>query len=233
MKKSTVIIKSTRFILPIIYGIVLAAGIMGKSFTIMLALMATALLVGAFFCGWLCPFGFVQEILGKAGRALKLPLLRIPAKVEKWLRFCRYILFGLTFTGLGLILFITSPYGTFMGSMMLNVSRITVGAWILFGAVLLSSLVIDRPFCRYGCTEGARYGILSLGRVFSIVRDSDKCISCGACDRKCPMQIKISDKKHVRNFQCINCFECINACPVEKALTYGIVFKKQGVKNEL
>ena len=105
-----------RLILPIIYGIVLAAGIIGKSYLTMIALMALALLAGAFYCGWLCPFGALQEWLGKLGRLLKLPRLRVSDKVEKWLRFSRYILFGLTFTGLAAVLFITSPVRNLHGN---------------------------------------------------------------------------------------------------------------------
>ncbi len=221
-----------RLILPIIYGITLAAGIIGQSFIIIIALMGTALIAGAFFCGWLCPFGAVQEWSGRLGRLFRLPLIKIPGKVEKWLRLSRYILLALAFTGLAFTLFITSPYGSFTGVMLGNISRITTAAWILLGAVILSSLVIERPFCRYMCTEGARYGIISLARLFSIRRNEKTCISCGACDRKCPTQVKISEKKHIRNFQCINCFECISACPVKNTLTYGPVFQKKGAKND-
>ena len=224
--------KAAKFFLPIVYTLVLISGITGRSFAVIAALMGSALIAGAFFCGWLCPFGFVQEMLGKLGRKLKLPHLKIPADVEKWLRFSRYILLGLTFTGLGLILFIAGPYGTFMGVISMTVSRITIAAWILFSTVLASSVFIDRPFCRYACTEGAQYGIAGMARIFTVKRNTDNCFNCGACDRKCPVQIKISDKKNIRNVQCINCFECIKACPSEGALTYGNIFSKQGVKNE-
>lgn len=215
-----------RIILPLSYAAFIVLGLMGKNIAIMLTLMGTALFGGAYFCGWLCPFGFLQEWFAKLGRLLKLPHLRVAAKFEKWLRFSRYILFGLSTAGVGFTIFLLSPYGSFMGLLTQNVSYITSATWILLGAFLTLSLFVDRPFCRYFCSEGARYGIVSLGRIFTINRKEENCISCGKCNKKCPVQIEVSTKKHVRNAQCINCFECIAACPVDNTLSYGWAFNK-------
>ncbi|MBI9101520.1 MAG: 4Fe-4S binding protein [Spirochaetales bacterium] len=232
MKKSIKWYQVTRAILPIVYTALLITGLLWKSPLMVIILLGIAFLSGAFYCGWLCPFGFTQEWLGNLGRVLNLPYLRVPTKVERWLRFSRYILFGLSMTGLAFVYFLSDPYNNFMGLIVGNTGYVTIGGWILLGGFILSSMLIDRPFCRYFCTEGARYGGLSMARIFSIRRDKDKCVSCGACDRKCPSQIKVSVKGHVRNGQCINCFKCIDACPVEGTLSYGWVFRKQGDKDE-
>ena len=222
--------RAVRAVLPVAYTALLLKGYVTKNIVIMLILMGATLLGGAWFCGWLCPFGFAQDWLGRLARVLRLPRLRIPAAIEKYFRFLRYILLALSFTGLALVLFMQTPYGSFMGLVDQNLSVITQGAWILLGVFLALSLFVDRPFCRYFCPEGARYGVISLARVFTIKRDRNKCVSCGKCDKSCPMQIEISKQPEVRNAQCINCFECIAACPVKGTLSYGWAFSDKKKK---
>lgn len=103
----------------------------------------------------------------------------------------------------------------------------SVLTWIMLGSFILLSLFFNRPYCRYFCSEGARYGLLSLARIFTIKRDEEKCINCGKCSRSCPTQIDVASKKHIRNFQCINCFKCIEACPVKGALKYSFFYTKK------
>ncbi|MDC7220592.1 MAG: 4Fe-4S binding protein [Spirochaetales bacterium] len=216
-----------RALTPIAYAVLLVKGYMSKNLAYMIILLSATLLGGAWFCGWLCPFGFAQEWLGKLGRLLRLPRLRLPAKVAKWVNLLRYILFGLSFLGLALVLLIQSPFASFMGIVDQNMSYISKTAWILLGTFLGLSLFIDRPFCRYFCPEGARYGVFSLARLFTITRDEEKCVSCKKCDIKCPSQIEISTRPAVRNAQCINCMECIAACPVKGTLKFSWAFKKK------
>jgi polyferredoxin len=72
-------------------------------------------------------------------------------------------------------------------------------------------------------TEAAKYGVLSMTRIFSIKRDEDSCISCRKCDKACPMNIQVSKHDQVRNGQCINCMKCIETCPVPGTLNYSKV----------
>ena len=60
-------------------------------------------------------------------------------------------------------------------------------------------------------------GLTNFFRIFKIRRNSETCIDCKACDRACPMNIKVSETETVRNHQCISCGECTSdsACPVE------------------
>lgn len=221
-----------RLILPVLFAFFFTTGLMARNMFFMLIFMGSALLAGAFYCGWCCPFGALQEWLNKLGKFLKIPQLKIPPTIERWLRLSRYILLGLSSLGFAAVLFLLSPYGTFYAVLMNNLTYLTRGIIILFGLFLLLSLFITRPFCRYFCPEGARYGAVSLGRLFSIRRNGDKCISCGKCNRSCPVQIQVSNKNHVRNSQCINCFECIAACPVDGALSYQWVIEKKRKTKE-
>lgn len=221
------------------YGGLMIAAVLGRSFGIAIALMALALLGGAFYCGWLCPLGTVQEWLGRLGSRISGGRrLKVSVRVEKWLVPLRYVLMVAGFSGLAFLTFLgflSQPYQSFMGLIAGNTAYVTAAAWTLLGFFLVSSLLMDRPFCRYFCTEGARYGLLSMARIFSIRRRKSKCINCAVCDKKCPTQVKISTKSHVRNPQCVNCMECISSCPVDGALSYGWVVnwkKKEGIYNE-
>ncbi len=195
-----------------------------ENFTIIIMLSILSLLGGAFFCGWLCPLGMAQEWLGRLGhRLLGGKRIRVPGKVERLLVFSRYVLLAVVLTDLGVFAFtyfISEPYQTFTGFITTQWSYIGLAAWSYLGLLLLVSLFIDRPFCRYLCVQGARYGALSLLRVFSIGRNAELCINCRLCDKACPTQVAVSTKNHVRNPQCINCLDCIDACPVKGALKY-------------
>ena len=236
MKKKNSKIQFVRRLLLVGFLTLLLSGMIDRSFLFVLLMILIALLTGAFFCGWLCPFGALQELMGNMAWKLKLPRLRIPAGMERFLRLFRYLLLALSITGLGFILFLSTPHTTFLAELEGSIRYVTRGAWILMGFFILLSLFIDRPFCRYFCTEGAQYGLLSMGRLFSIRRNKEDCINCGLCDRSCPMQIEISKCSHVRNPQCNNCFQCLEKCPRPGALRYGWVLKKRtqvtGVKHE-
>ncbi|QEN09415.1 4Fe-4S binding protein [Oceanispirochaeta crateris] len=220
-----------RALMPIAYMLLLIEGVMSKNIIFMGVLMGSTLLGGAWFCGWFCPFGFAQEWIGKLGQLLRIPKIRIPLKAVRWLNLSRYILLGLSMTGLAAVLLLQSPYASFMGVVDRNMSYITQAAWVLMISFLTLSFIIDRPFCRFFCPEGARYGIVSLARLFTITRDETKCISCKKCDKACPSQIQISQHPDVRNAQCINCMECIAACPVKRTLKFGWAFKKYAKMN--
>ncbi len=219
------------------YAALTVLAILGNNLLVAGILMGSALIGGAFFCGWLCPLGTVQEWIGRLGsRLFRGKRLQIPSQVEKWLFLMRYVLLisGVTgFMVLTFLSFLSRPYQTFMGLIVGQTAYVSVLAWTWLGLFLVGSLIMDRPFCRYFCTEGAKYGLLSLARVFSIKRDEVKCIDCGLCDRACPTQVKISTRGHVLHPQCINCMECISACPVDGALTYGFAIRRLKKKTEI
>lgn len=222
-----------RVIIPIVYLLLTLMGIIYKSYTLFLVLLISSLILGPFFCGWLCPFGFLQDLLTKLSRLLKLPRLNIPKRLNRYLRFFRYVIFVLIFVGVGVAIILDSPYRTFGAVVSGNLMFISTASWITLGVILLLSLFVERPFCRYLCSEGARYGAVSLLRVFSIKRDGDSCVNCKKCDKHCPMQVEVSTVNHIRDAQCINCLECIKSCPVKGCLTYNFVLKRNGQKSNV
>ena len=213
-------------------GLLVAGFYMNIRMVIMVFLPAS-LIFGNFFCGWACPYGALQELMGDIGKKIFKKRFKMPRSIQKYMQYSRYVLFVIMM--LGIIDFIMTPlngYGTFLGlfldEVMTGLSGLALGIMVFY---LLISLFFERAFCNYLCTESAKYGILSMTRIFSIKRNENSCINCKKCDKACPMNIEVSAHEHVRNGQCINCLKCIQVCPVEGTLGYGKV-KFKIMKNK-
>ena len=198
-----------------------------SSWILMWIVLILALLFGPVFCGWMCPFGSVQEFLGKIGKKLFKKRYNhfIPAKIDPYLRYIRYII-------LGLVLYKTAVAGTLMFQerdpyfALFNFwsDEVTLAAFAILGVVLVGSLFVERPWCKYACPYGALLGIFNLFRIVKISRNPNTCINCKRCDRVCPMNITPSDDTNVINHQCIACLECTSEveCPVADAMLLKI-----------
>ncbi|MBQ7159980.1 MAG: 4Fe-4S binding protein [Treponema sp.] len=186
-------------------------------------------LLGRVVCGFLCPFGLVQDLLYKIPFVKKIR--RLPG--EKGLRALRFVFLGVfvillpafvaDFTGLGEPWFCKwiCPVGTLEGGIplvLLN-SAMRGAAGFIFRwklailiVTLLSSIIIYRPFCRYVCPLGAIYGVFNKISFFRIKIDTDKCTKCGACQKICKLDIPVY--KNPNSVDCIRCGDCKAACPM-------------------
>ena len=190
-------------------------------------------LLGRFVCGFLCPFGLIQDLLFKIPFVKKLR--RLPG--EKGLRWLRFIFLGvfvillpmfvIDITGLGEPWFCKwiCPVGTLEGGIPLvllnNAMRGAAGflfRWklVILAITLLLSIIIYRPFCRYVCPLGAVYGLFNKISFYRIKIDSEKCVSCGVCQKACKFDIPVW--KNQDSMDCIRCGECKAACP-QNAIT--------------
>jgi len=193
------------------------------SFILMWIVFALTLFLGPVFCGWVCPFGSIQEWFGKLGRKILGRRFNrlIPYKVDRILRYLRYLM-------LGWVVYMTAVTGTLVFAdidpyfALFNfwTSEIAIGGVIILIAVLALSLLVERPFCKYACPYGAVLGVFNLFRIFKIRRNTYTCINCKACDRSCPMNVPMSTSGAVRNHQCISCLKCTSeqVCPVDKTV---------------
>lgn len=166
-----------------------------------------AALFGRHFCGYLCPIGAVQEV----AYMVPLPRARFPSKVIPLL--VRGIVF-LVILGAGLAFSIPVLFS--FGIRQFFTLTVSAGFFAFFCMILLS-LFLYRPFCRFVCPLGAIFWVFGLVARWKI-RRSDACIECGKCERACPTgEAGREDGKG----ECYLCRRCMDACPVEGALFYG------------
>ena len=197
-------------------------------------------LLGRFVCGFLCPFGLVQDLIFKVPFVPKLK--RLPG--EKGLRWIRFVMLGLfvilmpmciiDITGLGEAWFCKyiCPAGTLEGGISLvlmnNGLRSAVGflyRWklALLAITLAASLVIYRPFCRYICPLGAIYGVFNKVAIYRLSIDTQRCIRCGKCAETCKLSINVFENPN--SMDCIRCGECASVCP-QNAIKRVALLKK-------
>lgn len=193
---------------------------------------AMGLILGRWICGFLCPFGWFQELLHK----IKTPKFSVP----KWLKPFKY-LFLVVFVIL-LPLFVTNiigigdpayckyicPVGTLEGGIPLVLTNPslkqaigTLYYWklsVLFGVIIWSVLAC-RPFCKVMCPLGAIYGLFNKISFYQYHVNADTCITCGKCEQVCQMDVTMY--KSPNHTECIRCGDCKRTCPTG-AISSGI-----------
>lgn len=196
-------------------------------------LLAVGILFGRLVCGWICPFGLIQEIIHK------IPSPKL--KLWKGFNLIKYIILivfvilmpviAVNYMGMGQPAFCQyiCPAGTFEGGIPLLTThpelRQTIGA--LFGlkaSILVLTLIgcvfIYRFFCKMICPLGAIYGLLNKISMYHIEIDDDKCTECGRCAKVCKMNV--DPAKNPNSAECIRCGKCAESCP-SKAIHMGFV----------
>ncbi|MCR5322189.1 MAG: 4Fe-4S binding protein [Lachnospiraceae bacterium] len=190
-------------------------------------------LLGRAVCGFLCPFGLIQELIHK----IPFPKKKISAfPGDKQLRYLKYAILLIFVITLPIIFKLTPtfckficPAGTLEGGLpivLLHGNENNLQTGFLFGwklgvliVCLIACLFIYRPFCKYLCPLGAIYGLLNPVSLYRMHLDTASCTHCGACARTCPMQVDPAKKPN--STECIRCGKCTEACP-SHALHLGI-----------
>ena len=194
-------------------------------------LLLFGLIFGRTICGFLCPFGLIQDLLHKLPTP-KLPKSRLTRALSKlkyvllivfvcmiplWYAvkslplpaFCKYICPAGTLEGaVGLL---SNPANADKYSML---GPLFTGKFLILLLVIGLCVFIYRAFCRFLCPLGAIYGLFARVAVIGVKVAPTGCTNCGQCLRHCPMDIR-----RVGDHECIHCGKCIAACP-EKVISY-------------
>ncbi len=162
------------------------------------------------FCGWLCPFGALQELLNNLAQALKVPQFRVPWGLHERLWPIKYIVF--------LGLFGMSLYSTAFAEQLAEIEPFKTSIILKFArewpfvvyalTLLAAGLFVERFFCRYLCPLGAALAIPGRIRMFEWLRRWPECGSpCQRCAIECPVQA-IHPEGHINVNECIYCMHC-------------------------
>jgi ferredoxin-type protein NapH len=192
-------------------------------------------LVGRMACGWVCPFGLLQELLYK----VPLPKFRL----ARWAGHFKYLALGILAVLMPLLLrehwySRLCPVGTLEGAIPLQamppsgVPRTVLQPGVFFwlkiailAVFLLWMMVTKRPFCRTACPLGAIWSMFNPISLYRLEVDGDSCNRCDKCREVCPVDINVYDNPN--SAECIRCLECKGACP-NGAVTSGF----RGLRRE-
>ncbi len=202
---------------------------------------AVGSLAGRMPCGWLCPFGLLQEYLYK----IPTPKISIP----KILSYLRYV--TLTVLVIALPLLVLDEYGlgeTWFCKWLCPAGTLEAGiplvslnegirgqigflfSWkvsilILFLAWMIFS---QRPFCRTACPLGAVLGLFNKASLFQMMVDEESCTQCDDCLKSCPTELRIYESPNSPD--CVRCLKCVDVCPYGAVKYEFFPKKKQPVK---
>jgi len=192
--------------------------------TILLAAMACSLLFRKSFCGFVCPVGLVSDLVGEAGKRLKLGR-SVPRLADRLAGAVKYLFLGFFLVSIGVLMdpattrqFMTSAYNLTADAHLLKLFLRPSGtSLIVLGVLLAAGLIFRNAWCRWLCPYGALLGLLGRVGPCSVKRDDVTCNGCGRCHRACPMDI--APGAAARSTHCVACCQCVEACPKEKTLS--------------
>ncbi|MGD8401661.1 MAG: 4Fe-4S binding protein [Bacillota bacterium] len=193
------------------------------------------LILGRVLCGFICPFGFIQDLLDQLRQKLKIPSLRLNERQYQWLRLFKWeMLFlflggayiGISFCSFCPIIAIIPP----LAGREVNVYM----AGVIAVAVVAGSFLKHRFWCNI-CPMGLLVGLFYKRSGVRLRKNCQACTECGACYEACPMGIKSiyteREKADITTMDCLMCGECINCCPENDALSLVIAKHKFWVSS--
>lgn len=194
-------------------------------------LLLYSIMFGRMICGWLCPFGLIQELLYK----IKTPKLG-KSPVTRLLSYLKYVIlvffvfilpitYAFKDTPLPAFCKYICPAGTIEGGLLLLSNKVNASYFSMLGpiftwkflmmvSIVVGSVFAFRLFCRFLCPLGALYGLFNKISFFGVKVNMDKCTRCNLCVSHCKLDIH-----QVGDQECISCGECIDVCPTQ-AITW-------------
>lgn len=202
-----------------------------SNFIILIGVLLSAVLLKSSFCGWICPFGTLQELLmgvtrfferrfksvARLAKTLKAHS-KVLEPVDRVLRWGKYLVLAYFLYGTILVgRMVFRPYDPYITA--LDIAEATLGpGLIILIAVVALSFFVERPWCKYACPLSPIIGIVGKIAPVKIERTGDYCRACAICDAKCPMNLPIATADRITAVDCNNCLKCIETCPRGGAL---------------
>ncbi len=192
--------------------------------------LATAVVWGrGTFCGWLCPFGALQELAATLGRALRLPRRRLPPRLDRRLKLVKYGVLGAILAAAALSvrwsdrLVEVEPFKT---AITMRFER-TLGFTAYAAGTVLAGAVVYKWFCRYLCPLGAFVALAGRLRRWDWLARRVECGSpCQLCRNRCEYQA-IEDDGKIHYAECFQCMECV-AIHDDEAQCVPVVLARKG-----
>lgn len=190
--------------------------------------------LGRIPCGWICPFGFLQDLLYK----IPLPKLRLPRRINLG----RYFFLVVVAAAIPLITGVSwfsrlCPVGALEGGVFIKVfptvPPLPPGGWFFWLKIAVLAFFVfwmtasRRPFCRAVCPLGAMFGLCNRVSLYRMAVDDGACTLCGKCREVCPVDISVFDDPNSPD--CIRCLECRKACP-QGAVSAGFGRPAEGMR---
>lgn len=203
----------------------------GKPLLIYGSTIGGILLFGKLWCGYVCPFGFIQELLYKIRAVFNIKTISFTQKHKDYFKLIKYALLAIFLIGLGFceicpVRFVLPPLSGVA-------TRLDIG--IVSSVIVLAlALFSERFFCRV-CPMGAFIGLFHKITPWKLKKNCTSCTECGICYEVCPMDIKEiyteREKENVTDSDCIFCNKCIDNCPEKDALSLAFLDKKVLTSN--
>jgi len=185
------------------------------------ALLILTLVASRGFCGWICPFGSVQEWIGMLGKKVFKRKFNPTGAWDRYLRYFKYVVLAVVITltwHLGTLVF--RDYDPFLAFFHLgNGMNELPWAYAILAVVLAGSLFIERFFCKYACPLGAVLGVLGKVGLTRIERAPADCKGCNLCQKKCHAHVDFLSTTTIRDAECNHCMDCVVDCPKPNVLS--------------
>ena len=204
---------------------------------IFLAILTIAFLFKKGFCSWVCPVGFISELIGDISDRLWRRRLKPPRWLDYPLRSLKYLLLAFFIWAVLISMspqairdFVYSEYNLVADVLMLrffvDITALSLAVMVI---LFLLSFVVRGFWCRYLCPYGALLGIIGLASPTRIQRRQATCINCTLCAKACPSFIKVDQVNEVVSDECTGCMACVDACPVKNTLVIKAATRKRPI----
>jgi polyferredoxin len=195
-----------------------------------LLICISTIFIGRKFCGYICPFGTLQEYLFQLRKKKYRLTKRIPFFYEYKFRRIKYLI--LTATAILTISGLSYTYMKFCPVMIISgLPKLMIPGIVTLIMIIGMGLLTERFWCRFLCPMAALMNLFQyMGKLFGfrrlmIYRNLETCIDCSLCNKNCTMNIDIQCKEYTTDVNCIHCLKCMASCPKKGTLSEKQVSK--------